>query len=147
VSGKQKFEREKIIDALRASKGMVYLAAKRLRCTPMTVYNYIQRYASVYEVKEAERGKMVDIAESKLYKAIINGEPWAIRFYLSTKGKDRGYTKRQELSLPEPVRMQRQYGDADIDHIGAILRTLEEIGAIPSPKAGGNGIAGGPETV
>ena len=77
---------------------MVYLAARRLGCVHQTVYNYIQRHSSVRAAWEAENGIAGDTAELKLYQAILAGEHWAIAFYLRTKGKDRGYTERQEVA-------------------------------------------------
>jgi len=78
--------------------GMVYLAAKSLGCHHQTIYNYIKRYPSVEAAWKQEHGEVGDQAELRLYNAILNGEHWAIAFYLRTKGKDRGYTERQEVA-------------------------------------------------
>lgn len=98
VAKKQEFKPAQIIAALEATKGMVYLAADQLKCTPQTVYNYIHRYASVRAAQEHEDGKVTDTAELKLSSAILNGEPWAITFRLKTKGKNRGYVERSEIT-------------------------------------------------
>jgi hypothetical protein len=45
-----------------------------------------------------ERESMKDDAESALYKAVLEGEPWAVKFFLSTQAKDRGYSLRTELA-------------------------------------------------
>lgn len=106
---KERYTCEDVIHALRETKGMVYLAAKVLGCSHTTVYNYINRHPSVKQAFEAESGWVGDTAETKLFDGIENGEPWAIRFYLSMKGSDRGYasTQRQEISGPDrgPVRL------------------------------------------
>ena len=88
-----------MIQALEETKGMVYLAADRLRCCHTTVYNYIKRHATVRHEFDRQNGKLGDVCELKLYKAIQDGEHWAIAFYLKTKGKDRGYTERKELDV------------------------------------------------
>jgi hypothetical protein len=85
-----------VIAALRETKGMVYLAAKRLGCDPDTVKNYCKRYPTVQAAKDAERGEMVDTAELKLWASIQNGEAWGISLALKTIGKDRGYVERTE---------------------------------------------------
>jgi hypothetical protein len=47
---------------------------------------------------EAQDGEFVDTAELKLRQAVINGEAWAVLFALRTKGKERGYVERQEVT-------------------------------------------------
>lgn len=96
MANKERYTTQQIIDALRATKGMVYLAAERLGCHPDTVKNYAKRYVSVNGELQKQDGIVNDTAELKLIQAIHNGEPWAIKYRLSTKGKDRGYTEQTE---------------------------------------------------
>ena len=55
MSGKERFTAKDMIEALKKTKGMVYLAAKELGCSHTTVYNYIKRYASVRQEYEYQR--------------------------------------------------------------------------------------------
>jgi hypothetical protein len=89
---------KEIMDALRATKGMVYVAAQHLGCDPRTIKGRVAKSQRIRDVLEAERGKMGDTAELKLAQAIQNGEPWAIQFYLKTQAKDRGYTERIDIT-------------------------------------------------
>jgi hypothetical protein len=98
MPGKQRFTAAQVIVALQATKGMVYLAAKRLKCDPDTVLNYCKRYPSVEAAKQTQRGELVDLAEQKLRESIQNGEAWGITLCLKTIGKDRGYVERQEVT-------------------------------------------------
>jgi hypothetical protein len=98
MPGKQRFTAAQMITALQATKGMVYLAAKRLKCDPDTVLNYCKRYPSVEAAKNTQRGELIDLAEQKLFDSIKNGEAWGITLCLKTLGKDRGYVERQELT-------------------------------------------------
>jgi hypothetical protein len=86
-----------MIEALRQTKGMVYLAAEALGCAPQTVYNYANRYKSVQAEIDNQRGVFLDNTEMKLEEAIQNGEGRAIAFALKTIGKKRGYTEKQEI--------------------------------------------------
>jgi hypothetical protein len=95
---KQRYTAQQVAQALIETKGMVFIAAQRLGCDPETIRNYCKRYPSVQAAKDAERGRMVDLAELKLYQSIQNGEAWGIAFALKTIGKDRGYVERQELT-------------------------------------------------
>jgi hypothetical protein len=91
-----KYRIEDVIAALEQSKGMIYVAARKMGCSPQTIYNYAKRYPTVQQAIDCERGLMVDNAELALWKAIQNGEGWAISLTLKTIGKERGYVERQE---------------------------------------------------
>ena len=108
---RQKFTQAQVIAALRETKGMVYLAAKRLGCEAQTIYNYRDRYPAVRAEMEQQDGEVDDAAEMKLYQAIIAGEPWAVQFRLRTKGKGRGYVERvqQEVSGPNGGPIQTEH--------------------------------------
>ena len=111
MAPRQKFTQAQVIDALRETKGMVYLAAKRLGCEAQTIYNYRDRYPAVRAEMEQQDGEVDDAAEMKLYQAIIAGEPWAVQFRLRTKGKGRGYVERvqQEVSGPNGGPIQTEH--------------------------------------
>lgn len=89
---------KKIIEALIATNGGLYLAAKKLECAPNTIYNRMRKNPRLKDIIEDHRGETVDIAEQKLRQAILNGEPWAIALELKTIGKSRGYVEKQEIS-------------------------------------------------
>lgn len=98
MADRQRYTPQQVIDALRETKGMVYLAAKRLNCKAQTIYNYRDRYAAVRAEMEQQDGEVDDAAEMKLYQAIIAGESWAVQFRLRTKGRKRGYGDAVELT-------------------------------------------------
>lgn len=107
-----------MVEALQATKGMVSLAAKRLGCAPDTVYRYIREYPTVAQAQRNEREAVTDMAELSLYKAIQQGEGWAVCFYLKTQGKERGYaetTRNLNLNLtPQDI---EKLGDAELDDL------------------------------
>jgi hypothetical protein len=92
---------EDIIKTLTETHGMVFLAAQRLGCAPVTIYRRAKKVKAVREVIDSQRGKMLDTAELKLENAILNGEPWAITLALKTIGKHRGYVERAEVTGAE----------------------------------------------
>jgi hypothetical protein len=95
---KEKYTKKEIIAALKASKGMVYVAADKLGCAANTIYRFANKYPEVQEAMQQERGYRVDVAELHLHNAVNRGEPWAVSLTLKTIGKDRGYTERQEIT-------------------------------------------------
>ena len=96
-----KFTAEQVIEAIHASKGMQNFAARKLGCAPSTIRNYADRHPTVRQAINDERNLVLDTAELALFKAIQEGEAWAVCFTLKTIGKGRGYTERQEISGPD----------------------------------------------
>jgi hypothetical protein len=62
-----------------------------------------------------ETGLVNDVAELKLYEAILHGESWAVTFCLRTKGRHRGYGDKAEVAVT-----------------GVTLQIVEEIVDAPS---------------
>ena len=94
----QRFTPQQVADALNETRGMVFLAAKKLGCSDVTIYNYAKRYKAVGDALRQQRGQFVDMAELKLWNAVNEGEAWAVQFALRTLGKERGYVERQEVT-------------------------------------------------
>jgi hypothetical protein len=99
MANKPKYTIAQMSDALTQTRGMVYLAAKRLGCNVNTVLRYCERHPSLEAVKQAARGEILDECELRLWKAIQRDEAWAISFYLKTIGKTRGYGERLDLNI------------------------------------------------
>jgi hypothetical protein len=94
-----RYSTKQVVEALRAAKGMVSVAAARLQCDPDTVQNYCKKFQTVAQAKENARTEMLDEAELRLWKAIQRDEGWAIAFALKTIGRSRGYGERLDLNL------------------------------------------------
>jgi hypothetical protein len=93
-----KLTAEAVTAAIRDMNGNISAVAKRLGVCRQTVYSYIERHPSVKDVLVESRETMIDNAESALYRAVLNGEAWAVCFFLKTQGKHRGYVERQEVT-------------------------------------------------
>ena len=93
----EKYTVEQMITALRRENGLVYRAAKRLRCSPRTIYVYKEKYPEIAEVTEQERELLLDDAEHGLAEQVRNSEQWAIVYVLNTLGKKRGYGTKSEI--------------------------------------------------
>lgn len=85
-----------IAKALRATDGKIFLASQRLGCCFSTIYKRIAAEPELQAVVEEARGQLIDIAETSLKKAVIEGQAWAVCFTLKTQGRDRGYIERHE---------------------------------------------------
>lgn len=103
-----------IISALKASRGLVAVAARALGCSRQTIYNRMAKSQAVEDARDEAREFTIDTAEAALFEAIqgsgcyertdANGQatrhpqPWAVKFALECLAKDRGYVKRREVT-------------------------------------------------
>ncbi len=95
----ERYTAEQIALALKASMGLVSVAAEKLKCSDSTVRTYIDRYPSVKQAQLDSREQMIDLAEASLVRAVRKGEGWAVALMLKTLGKSRGYVEKQELDV------------------------------------------------
>jgi hypothetical protein len=93
-------QRKKVmLEALRASLGIVTTACERAGVGRATHYRWIESdedYATA--VRECE-DVALDFAETSLMKQIGRGEAAATIFYLKTKGRTRGYIERKDVDV------------------------------------------------
>jgi hypothetical protein len=99
----ERFTTEQVIKAIKDKKGIVSSVADSLGCNRLTVYNYINRHATVQQALQDERERMIDTAESALYVALSKQEAWAVSLVLKTIGKNRGYVERIENNISGEV--------------------------------------------
>jgi hypothetical protein len=98
MSTKRDNTAERIIAAVKESKGLLTLAAKRAGVSYWTIWKYSKDYPTVAKAVEESKEGLLDLAEAKLYQEINNSNMTAIIFFLKTKGKSRGYIERQEVT-------------------------------------------------
>ena len=96
--GKDLYTAAQFIDAIKGSAGIVSTIAARVGCEWSTAKKYIDNYPTIKAAYIDETEKVTDIAEAALIGAIQDKEMWAVKYYLSTKGKGRGYTERHEVT-------------------------------------------------
>lgn len=90
---------EKIEEALLAHHGLVAVAARALGVRRETVHVRIGKSERLKQVLKEAREITVDQAESKLIEAIDEREGWAIKYFLGTQARHRGYTNRSEIDM------------------------------------------------
>jgi hypothetical protein len=89
---------EAVEQQLRKLRGNLAALGRHFGCTRNAVWKFVNRREALRQVAEDEREGLKDDAESALYRAVLKGEPWALKFFLSTQAKDRGYTTRTEVA-------------------------------------------------
>lgn len=90
---------EQFLKAIPGSGGIISEIARRVGCDWNTAQKYIKRFATVQQAYDDECESILDAAEGQLHLAVQEGEMWAVKYILSTKGKSRGYTEKSESDV------------------------------------------------
>lgn len=105
-AGFQKFEKEQVLEAIDGSGGIVSAVAQRLGCDWNTAKKYIERWKETRAAFDAERERVLDLAETTLVRSIRDGDVGAAKWYLSRLGRHRGYGDAVDVtSGGEPLRI------------------------------------------
>ncbi len=90
--------KQKFIEALPNTAGLYTLIAERLDCSRITVWKFLKKHPELEKEVEAERERIIDLAEGNLIEKIIKKKDFkAIKYFLSTKAKSRGYSQKLEV--------------------------------------------------
>ena len=122
-----------IKQALERSRGGVDLAAKELGVTRQAVYQRISASPELSELQKSFQGQLVDLAVLQLEEFVRGGSLPAVKYVLSTLGKDRGFTERTEVST---------HGHLEVDIRQKPEKELEEalqrhLGILAAQREGG----------
>ena len=96
--GKPLYTAQQFLEAIPGTGGIVTAIARKVGCDWSTAKKYIERFATVQRAYQDECESILDLAEAKVISAIKDGDSQMIRYYLSTKGKNRGYSDRHEIT-------------------------------------------------
>lgn len=82
--------------ALREHRGILSKAAEACGVSRKYFYKFMEDYPELEEVRAEASDELLDIAEANVVQELERGEMKTTRWFLDRKGKDRGYTTRQE---------------------------------------------------
>ena len=94
--------------ALRATGGVIVEAARVCGVSRPWFDRFMRRHPELMDVRDECFEELMDVAEDKLRNAIHNGELRSVRWFLETRGRGRGYVRREERSGPngEPLQFE-----------------------------------------
>jgi hypothetical protein len=95
---KTDINKKKLLTALEKSLGVVTLACKSANLDRSQFYVWLKEDEAFAEAVEDMNNIALDFAESSLHKQIQGGVPSSTIFYLKTRGKNRGYIERTEVT-------------------------------------------------
>lgn len=88
---KSKISKKRILTAVDGCNGIISVVARKLQVDWHVARNAIERYPEAKLAYESEKEKVLDLGESKIITAINNSDIPTIKWYMSKKGKERGY--------------------------------------------------------
>jgi len=107
------------IEAYIKSGCNVGIACNKVKISRATYYLWLRDFPKFKQEIEDAQESLIDIVETQALKQIKEGNSQMIIFYLKTKGKNRGYTERQEIvgdinfGLRESERLQKIVEELD----------------------------------
>lgn len=91
-----KASKEAVIEAIQGSGAVISTVAKRLGVNWHTAKKRCYQWEATRLALEDEEQRILDMAESKLFESINNGNTQDAKWLLSTKGKHRGYSEKTQ---------------------------------------------------
>ena len=109
-------DKDRLLESLKECSGIVTFACEKVGLSRQTFYRWCRDDPEFKERVDAINELQIDVAEASLLKKIQKGDTTAIMFYLKTKGKDRGYSERREISIPGGVGVELK-NDFDVSKL------------------------------
>ena len=100
-SNKIEQTKKALLEALEKTLGIVTTACKVVGVQRGTFYRYYNEDKDFAKAVKEIDNVVLDFAESQLHKQIKDNNTSSTIFYLKTKGKNRGYVERQEITGKE----------------------------------------------
>ena len=95
----RKIKKEKVLEAIEGSAGIVLTVAHRLNCTWYTAQSLINRWNETKKAFGAETEKILDLAEGQVFNAVKEGDIATAKWVLARKGRQRGYEETPTIRL------------------------------------------------
>jgi len=93
---KLKLTKQKIQKVIPECNGVKKYLAEKLGVDVRTIYRYFEKHPDLEQETKEYLDSVSDVAEHHLIEAVKVGNSWAVRYWLSTRGKHRGYSTKQE---------------------------------------------------
>jgi len=88
---------EIVLDAINNSGGIMSTISKRIGVGWSTAKAWCEHWESTRQALQDEVEKTIDVAEGTILNSIHGGDVQAAKWYLSTKGKYRGYSEKHDI--------------------------------------------------
>ena len=112
-----KYSAQDFITAIPGTGGIISAIARKVGCDWKTADSWVRDFPTVKRAYDAECEAMLDLAESTVLKNIKDGDTQDAKWYLTKKGKRRGYGDAVEVTGegggPVQTEIVIRYANAD----------------------------------
>ena len=136
---RERHSADEIEAVLRRYHGNIWASSCQLGYTRQNLHLRIRKSKRLQAVVEEVREELIDVAEEKLKRKILDGNIAAILFFLKTQGKHRGWVERferQEVNREEVINEIETLLAQEVKR-----RTAEHAGGTAGASSNGNGRA------
>jgi len=127
------FDREDVAAAIIVSQGNLSDAAKLLKRARRSLENFICRDAALVDLRTDLWEASIDHIEKLYIHKALGGDAQALRFFLTTKGKERGYVTRNEATgkdgaalIETPIMSEEQLKNLSEDEINQLMGLVDK---------------------
>ncbi len=92
------FTAEQVIEAIKGSGGIVTSIARKMGANWHTAERYIKTYPTIGQAYKDECESVLDMCESSLFTNIKSGDTSDAKWFLSKRGKHRGYGDQVDVT-------------------------------------------------
>jgi len=92
------YAKETVLKAITESGTIISTIAKKLGCSWGTARTYIQKWDETKKAYEDSEQQILDMCEGSIYTSIQSGDIQSAKWVLATKGKNRGWNEKIDLS-------------------------------------------------
>ena len=107
---KREIQPDQLIELMWECGGSLAKMANVLHIRRGTILSWIKKDDSLHILEEIDES-WTDLAENVVNDKILDGSYQAATFRLETKGKRRGYFKKEEVTTVETIKVQLESGD------------------------------------
>lgn len=98
MARKPRYTKAQIREALEKNGGLITQAAMELGCDPSNVHYWMRKHPDLVQVRDQALTKLKDVAEAKLFKAVMAGDMKWVQYFLDHHARDRGYGQKLQLT-------------------------------------------------
>ena len=109
MSNRPQYTAQQFIDAIADSAGIISTISRRVGCAWHTAQKYILNYPTIKAVYDDECEKVLDLAETVVLQSLKDKDTQMAKWYLSVKGRERGYQKSEHIDLDATGKLMVEY--------------------------------------
>ena len=121
-----------VASALYTSGGIISKAQRILGVSRSALTSFMDKNPSLKNIIKETKQKTIELCEEKVLDRIKAGDMPTVKFYLTTQGKEQGWTTRQEVTGKDGEDLMKPTEDdmeSIIAKLVAVKKTVEDKGS------------------